>query len=73
MSGNSAPIDARPQWLAHLQRRAAHCRQLAGCAASPSIAEELLQLAQSYEEEALGVSSAPNEEGDSPAHGSRRF
>jgi hypothetical protein len=40
--------------MTHLQRRAAHCRRLAGAASSPGIAEELLSLARSYEDELVG-------------------
>ena len=47
--------DPRAQWVMHLHRRAAHCRRLAEVAASVHIAEELMNLAQSYEAEALGL------------------
>jgi hypothetical protein len=47
--------DPRDNWVTHLQRRAAHCRRMAGAATSPGIAEELLGLAQSYEDEAIGI------------------
>lgn len=47
--------DPRTQWVTHLQKRAAHCRRLAEVATSERIAEELIGLALSYEQEALGI------------------
>jgi hypothetical protein len=51
----SASTDRDPHWLVHLNRRAAHCRRLADGATSPGIADELMQLAQSYEKEAAAL------------------
>jgi hypothetical protein len=61
--------DPRQQWLMHLHGRAAHCRRLAEGASSESIAEELLGLARSYEDEALGIEFKVSDDRTGLLHG----
>jgi hypothetical protein len=60
----SMTIDSGQHWLAHLNRRAAHCRRLAAGATSPGIADELSQLAQNYEDEAAALLDGPSQPGN---------
>ena len=60
----AATPDASQPCLIHLNRRAAHCRRLAGCATSSGIADELMQLAHSYESEAAALLNDPSHTAD---------